>query len=94
MQLSGGELLIVKADKTNTVLPLIGLLDLEFCMFFSHVHIGVRLVPIHGKRSCRDSKLVIIIIIMQGHEDTMKNLIQDRLSLLLLTGVSLVTRKR
>lgn len=55
MQLSGGELLIVKADKTNTVLPLIGLLDLEFCMFFSHVRIGVRLVPIHGERSCRDS---------------------------------------
>lgn len=31
-------------DKTNTVLPLIGLLDLEFCMLFSHVHIRVRLV--------------------------------------------------
>lgn len=49
MQLSAGELLIVKADKTNTVLPLIGLLDLEFCMKFSHVHIRVWLVPIQAK---------------------------------------------
>lgn len=75
MQLSAGELLIVKADKTNTVLPLIGLLDLEFCMEFSHVHIRVWLVPIQGERSCRDSKLVIITIITQGDKNTDKNII-------------------
>lgn len=49
MQLSGGELLIVKADKTNTVLQVIGLLDLVFCMLFSHVHIRVRLVRYMAK---------------------------------------------
>lgn len=66
MQLSGGELLIVKGDKSNTVPPVIGLLDLEFCVLFSHVHIRSRLVLIQGERSCRDCKLVIIAKIMQG----------------------------
>lgn len=47
MQLSGAKLLIVKADKTNAVPSLIGLLDLEFCVLFSHVHIWVMLVQMH-----------------------------------------------
>lgn len=76
-QLSGATLLIVKADKTNAVPSLIGLLDLEFCVLFSHVHIGVMLVPMHEEGSHGDCRLVIITVITQQdmwESDTVKNL--------------------